>query len=229
MNTAQLDNPVWFSLSHHEARFNAGNDQVKYFQKDVAPFLSSENWNAADRDVMLQILPDDRRFYVLIPGQVQMPEGFDLIYTTPIIQMVCRQFQPHLLKHQQVHQLTTADIESMIDLTSRMRPGPFLQRTIEFGPYTGIKHHNVLAAMAGERMHLDGFTEVSAVCTDPAYLGKGYASHLMSLACQHIIERGETPFLHVRTDNERAIKAYERLGFVKRTDVFFAIIQKKVD
>ena len=227
MNTAQLDNPVWFSLSHHEARFNAGDDQVKYFQKEVAPFLSSENWNAEDRKAMLQILPADRRFYVLIPRQIELPHGFALIYTTPIIQMVCQQFQPFLLKQQDVFQLTTDDIESMIDLTTRTQPGPFLQRTIEFGPYTGIKHHNVLAAMAGERMHLDGFTEISAVCTDPKYLGKGYASHLMSLACQHIIERGETPFLHVRTDNERAIKAYERLGFEKRTDVFFAIIQKK--
>lgn len=226
MNTAQLDNPVWFSLSHHEARFNAGNQQVKFFQEDVAPFVSAENWNAEDRKAMLQILPADRRFYVLIPGQVEMPEGFDLIYTTPIIQMVCHRFQPCLLKQQEVCPLTNADIASMIDLTSRMRPGPFLQRTIEFGRYTGIKHDKVLAAMAGERMHLDGFTEVSAVCTDPEYLGKGYASHLMSLACQAIIERGEIPFLHVRTDNERAIKAYERLGFEKRTDVFFAIIQK---
>jgi predicted GNAT family acetyltransferase len=77
-------------------------------------------------------------------------------------------------------------------------------------------------------MHLDKMTEVSAVCTEPEHLGKGYASHLMSIICQQIIDRGETPFLHVRADNERAIKAYERLGFVKRADVFFAIIQKSL-
>ncbi len=45
--------------------------------------------------------------------------------------------------------------------------------------------------MAGERLHIKGYTEVSAVCTDPAHLGKGYASHLMSHACETVIQRGE--------------------------------------
>jgi ribosomal protein S18 acetylase RimI-like enzyme len=226
MNIEQLDNPVWFSLSNHEARFNAGNDQVKYFQKDVAPFLAAKNWDEDDLEMMRGVLPADRKFYVLIPRKIDLPKGFDKLYTTPIYQMICQHFQPFSLRNISVTNLGHHDVESMIDLAWRTKPGPFLQRTIEFGPYISIKQEQQIASMAGERMHLDKMTEVSAVCTEPEHLGKGYASHLMSIICRQIIDRGETPFLHVRADNERAIKAYERLGFVKRADVFFAIIQK---
>lgn len=225
-NEQQLDNPVWYSLSNKESRFNAGNDQVKYFQQDVAPFLSANNWDKADQEMMREVLPADRKFYVLIPRQIQIPQGFDVHYTTPIYQMVCHRFQPFLQKNIVITPLVKKDIPAMIDLAWRTKPGPYLERTIEFGPYISIKHEEKIASMAGERMHLEGMTEVSAVCTEPEHLGKGYASHLMSIICEQIIARGETPFLHVRADNDRAIKAYERLGFSIRSDVFFAIIQK---
>ena len=228
-NEQQLDNPVWFSLSGKESRFNAGNETIKYFQDDVAPFLAAEHWDEADHAMMREILPADRKFYILKPGAIQLAEGFDVIYTTPIYQMVCHRFQPFLQKNIVVTPLEKKNVPSMIDLAWRTKPGPYLERTIEFGPYISIQQDGLIASMAGERMHLDGMTEVSAVCTEPDYLGRGYASHLMSLLCERIIQRGETPFLHVRADNERAIKAYERLGFSIRADVFFAIIQKSAE
>lgn len=227
-NEQQLDNPVWFSLSNKESRFNAGNDQLKYFQQDVAPFLAAKNWDEADKKMMYDLLPADRKFYVLIPRRIELPEGFDMHYTTPIYQMVCHNFQSFKLKNLPISTLSCDDVEGMIDLTARTKPGPFLQKTIEFGPYISIKQNGKIASMAGERMHLEGMTEVSAVCTEPEHLGKGYASHLMSIVCEQIIARGETPYLHVRADNDRAIKAYERLGFSIRADVFFAIIQKSL-
>jgi GNAT superfamily N-acetyltransferase len=225
-NELQLDNPVWFSLSNKESRFNAGNDQVKFFYQDVAPFLAAQHWDDADHKMMQEILPGDQKFYILKPGEIQLPQGFDVIYTTPIYQMVCHRFQPYLQKNIAVTPLEKKNVPAMIDLAWRTKPGPYLERTIEFGPYISIQENGLIASMAGERMHLEGMTEVSAVCTEPEHLGKGYASHLMSIICEQIIARGETPYLHVRADNDRAIKAYERLGFSIRTDVFFAIIQK---
>jgi predicted GNAT family acetyltransferase len=81
--------------------------------------------------------------------------------------------------------------------------------------------------MAGERLKVNGYTEISAICTHPDYLGKGYASYLLSHACEHTIREGNIPFLHVRTDNTRAIEVYKKLGFVIRADVFFAIFKKR--
>ncbi len=80
--------------------------------------------------------------------------------------------------------------------------------------------------MAGERMKVPGFTEVSAVCTHPEHTGHGYARILMAEVMRRIRSRGETPFLHVREDNVRAIELYRRLGFSQRLRLHFAVLRK---
>jgi predicted GNAT family acetyltransferase len=224
-----LDNPIWHALSTRQAVLNKGSERVKFFDESVSPFVTMDAWNEAGLKEMQDILPVDRSFYVLIPRQVDIPEAFAQVYTTPIYQMVCQGFQPQFLTEQAVLEMGNADVEEMITLTALTRPGPFSTNTMSFGRYIGIREGARLAAMAGERMKIPGYTEVSAVCTHPDFLGKGYASHLMSILCAEIIAHGETPFLHVRADNPRAIRAYERLGFNISRDVFFVIIKRKTE
>jgi ribosomal protein S18 acetylase RimI-like enzyme len=49
---------------------------------------------------------------------------------------------------------------------------------------------------------------------------------LMLEVMRGIRERGETPFLHVRRDNARAIALYERIGFRTRVMPHFALLRK---
>jgi predicted GNAT family acetyltransferase len=44
------------------------------------------------------------------------------------------------------------------------------------GAYYGIRIGNELIAMAGERLAVPGFREISAVVTHPAHTGHGYAT-----------------------------------------------------
>jgi predicted GNAT family acetyltransferase len=81
-----------------------------------------------------------------------------------------------------------------------------------------------LIAMAGERLHLPGHTEISAVCTHPDHLGHGYATALITWLMERISNRGEQAFLHVRAENARAVALYERLGFQKRAVLHYAIM-----
>jgi hypothetical protein len=73
--------------------------------------------------------------------------------------------------------------------------------------------------MAGERLRLDSFTEVSGVCTHPDHRGRGYAAALMRKVAGRILDRGETPFLHAYASNREAIALYEALGFAVRREV----------
>jgi predicted GNAT family acetyltransferase len=114
----------------------------------------------------------------------------------------------------------------MIELTALTKPGPFSTRTHELGTYLGIRDAGKLVAMAGERLKVPGFTEVSAVCTHPEHTGHGYARILMSEVMRRIRSRGEAPFLHVREDNVRAIALYERLGFAVRVVAYLAVLRK---
>ena len=100
-----------------------------------------------------------------------------------------------------------------------------MERTIELGTYLGFRHGGELIAMAGERMHLSGGTEISAVCTDDAHRKRGLATRLVLAIAYGIRERGETPFLHVSASNVNAIRLYESLGFRPRRQVTFQVVR----
>jgi predicted GNAT family acetyltransferase len=123
-----------------------------------------------------------------------------------------------------IEELTEADVPAMLALAGATKPGPFGPRTIELGRYIGIRHEGTLIAMAGERMRLAGFTEISAVCVDPAHRGRGLAAAMMSILVGSILDRSETPFLHAFSTNRRAIALYRRLGFALRRRVHLAVL-----
>jgi ribosomal protein S18 acetylase RimI-like enzyme len=122
--------------------------------------------------------------------------------------------------------MAAGQVADMIELTDLVFPGFFRPRTLEMGSYFGIYDGPRLAAMAGERMRLDGYQELSAVCTHPGYTGRGYAQRLLAVLCNSAFDRGFTPFLHVYADNERAIGVYRRMSFVDRAVLpFWALHQ----
>jgi GNAT superfamily N-acetyltransferase len=117
--------------------------------------------------------------------------------------------------------LGRVDVPEMLDLTARTEPGPFLPRTYELGTYLGIRRRGRLVALAGERLHPDGWTEISAVCTDEAWRGQGLATRLIRAVGAGIRARGDIPFLHAVATNP-AIGLYEQLGFRLRKTTAFA-------
>ena len=123
-----------------------------------------------------------------------------------------------------------ADVPEMLALVDRNQPGPFRPRTHELGRYIGIRRHGTLIAMAGERLHPPGWTEISAVCTDAEYRGEGLATRLVLAVAAGIRERGDTPFLHASAANVNAIRLYTALGFrLRRTLQFGAVRTPRVD
>jgi predicted GNAT family acetyltransferase len=143
--------------------------------------------------------------------------------------MVCHKPAPFAASNgHAVFELGSAESPEMLELTALTKPGPFGTRTHELGAYLGIRDGGKLVAMAGERLKVPGFTEISAVCTHPEHTGKSYARLLMSKIIDRIRAKGETPFLHVRQDNTRAIAVYESLGFQTRKLLHFAVLRRLI-
>ena len=115
--------------------------------------------------------------------------------------------------------LTEADAPQMYALATLTRPGPWSRLTHRLGGFVGVKRDGRLVAMAGERMKPDAHTEVSGVCTRPDHRGRGYGAALLSCVAHRIQTRGETPFLHVYSDNAPAVALYEALGFSVRREL----------
>ena len=223
-----LDNPVWEALCSRQMHFNTGNEILKYFPGNVSPFVGLQYWSERDVLELINHLPADRPFSVMITKEVQLPANFEIVFTIPLYQMYCpvlKQLNDSTIIYRK---LTDADIPQMLELTEKTKPGPFYERTIDFGNYIGIFNNDELVSMAGERLKVHGHTEVSAICTHPHFHGKGFASFLSSKVSEQIIQEGNIPFLHVRNDNSRAIEVYKKLGFQIRADVYFAIFKRAV-
>ena len=222
-----LDNPIWNALNSEDKNKNQGNEEISIFNPEISPFVGMENWSASSQKKLFDLLPSSRSFSTVMAIPFVIESYWDLIFSLTLYQLVCTTLKPFNGKQAQIKSLGDNDIPAMLALTALTKPGPFTQRTIDFGNYVGIFENDQLVAMAGERLHLTNYTEVSAVCTHPDHVGKGYAALLVQHLTQQIINGGKTAFLHVREDNDRAIQLYQRLGFEIRTDMYFAVMKPK--
>lgn len=123
-----------------------------------------------------------------------------------------------------LRELGPDDADQMMDLVAATTPGPFRQRTVELGGYVGYFDDGRLVAMAGERLSVDGYGEISAVCTHPDARGRGLAAALTRRVASGILDRGDVPYLQVAAGNPSARRIYERIGFVRRREVEFAML-----
>ena len=112
-----------------------------------------------------------------------------------------------------------------LDLVARTRPGPFRARTHTMGRYLGVRLGGALIAMAGQRVNPPGWSEISAVCTDPDHRGKGLAGRLVQAVAATVRDESDVPFLHVAGFNTGAIRLYEALGFTHRREMIFSALR----
>jgi ribosomal protein S18 acetylase RimI-like enzyme len=221
-----LDNPAWNALISGNKNLSFGNDRAKYFDIQVSPFAALKENSAENFEVLREILPHDRPILFVTPVEMETPAKWILIDTVKGVQMVHQNDGKWESSEQNLVTLTQEHAPQMLALTKLTNPGPFNTRTIEFGHYKGIFDEDKLVAMAGQRLHAFNYTEISAVCTHPVYLGRGYAKQLLQYQINRIRNAGNAPYLHVRHDNDRAIKVYESLGFAARTTVHFYVLKK---
>ncbi|TSD66282.1 GNAT family N-acetyltransferase [Inquilinus sp. KBS0705] len=220
-----LDNPIYNALVTANARFANGNDRAVYYTTDVAPFAGLKENTAEDFAELDQICPAGSVRVIFTPEEVVIPVSWKLMREMDLLQMVYEGERLTTIGEGLVD-LEEQHIPAMIALTQLTNPGPFLQRTIDFGNYTGIFADGELVAMAGQRQQPSPYVEVSAVCTHPNHLGKGYASILLREQVRRIMAVAGIPFLHVLAGNQGAIKVYERLGFKTRRAMKGYVLQK---
>jgi ribosomal protein S18 acetylase RimI-like enzyme len=223
---AALDNPAYASLCGAHAWLAEVRGRARRIPADVAPFLalpsppSAEDW----RDAAGLVAPGT--FVAGRYGDAELPDGWRAVRAFDLVQMIdervtgcdCAEANP----------LDATDVPEMLELIAQTEPGPFLARTIELGDYLGIRRDGVLVAMAGERFRLDGWTEISAVCTKSDHRGEGLASRLMGALIANIQRRSERAFLHVISTNTGAIRLYEELGFRVRQTTTLTVITREL-
>jgi len=223
-----LDNPIWNALYTGNEHLAVGNEHARYVQKEVGAFAGLRTYSEDAFASLHNITPLGEPSVLFTATEVAIPEGWKILVQKDLLQLVYEQpTLPTPTNSTGVVRLGAPDIPAMLALTAHTNPGPFLTRTIEFGEYHGIFNDGALVAMAGERLQPTPYTELSAVCTHPAHLGKGYAARLLQHQMQRILAKGRVPFLHVVPENTRARAVYERLGFRTRRQLQIYVLEKQ--
>jgi predicted GNAT family acetyltransferase len=207
----RLDNPAYAALIGPHAHLAEIRGGARRYPADMAPFLSvpSDPGDQEWQDAIGLVAPGTAVATIRVPGAV--PHTWELIRSFEVVQMIAE--HQNGVDDPDVVALDRADVPEMVKLALETNPGPFLARTIELGDYFGIRRDGGLVAMAGERLHVSGWTEISAVCTAASHRGQGMASRLVRAVLAGIERRDERAFLHTGTANTVAIGLYEALGF----------------
>jgi ribosomal protein S18 acetylase RimI-like enzyme len=219
-----LDNPVWESLQMRHAPLARMGPGVGRYRAEVAPFVAVASAEVDVREALSALVDPDESVLFVGPCP-RLPTGWIVQPPVPIAQMISRS-RIAIGPAPSLTELTTTHLDDMLALTALVYPHYFRRRTPAMGRYLGIYDGPALAAMAGERMGFDGHQEISAVCTHPAYTGRGYAQRLVAELTNAALGRGDLPFLHVSHQNVRAKALYQRLGYVERSDIDLWEVQR---
>jgi ribosomal protein S18 acetylase RimI-like enzyme len=221
-----LDNPAWNALISGNKELANGNDRARYFPAAVSPFVGTAGNTSDNLKLLFDTIPFEGNFALVNATELNIPQPWNVIQHAKVLQMVYDAPLKDDAADTQIVPLNADHIPAMLTLTKLTNPGPFLQDTINFGHYTGIFEGDRLIAMSGQRMNPEPYAEISAVCTHPDYLGKGYAGMLILNQISRIRAAGSVPFLHVLSANARAISLYKSLGFSIRKEIFIYSIRK---
>jgi len=218
-----LDHVIWSALHARHAELALGSYPALRYPPAYAPFAAMADVSAASYTALAGLLVPHERVALFTMQPLTPPSEFHIEFQKPMVQMLGLAV-PDPTGQLPLESLGLAQLDEMLALIEIAKPGPFSARTPELGAYLGVRIDGRLAAMAGERMRLDGYTEISAVCAHPDYRGRGLPAELIKTLAQSIRARGDIPFLHVLRENETALGLYRKLGFIERRPIDLTVM-----
>jgi predicted GNAT family acetyltransferase len=219
-------NPAWHALHTAHRHFAVSAGEACRYPADVAPFAAVSTSSIQALKHLHSLLAPGESVWLIGESYPRIPE-FAFKESLECLQMVLPEDVPSCNPEAEIVPLSSADAPEMVALTNLAFPGFFRSRTCEMGSYYGVRSKGELIAMGGERLILDGYPEISGICTHPTHRGKGYAASLIWHLVQIHRRNGLTSWLHVSAANHNAIQLYLRLGFTVTRNVTLHRICRK--
>jgi hypothetical protein len=156
-----LDYPIRSALTTRQRDIAEGDGLVWRYPVAIAPFAAMTDLSAASFAALHSLIAASDRVAQFTPEPVARPDEFEVQMAKTGEQMV-GSLSDAPASGPEIVVLGPDDVPAMMELAELTKPGPFSARTHELGTFLGIRVGNQLAAMVGERMKLDGYTEITA-------------------------------------------------------------------
>ncbi|MDO7834892.1 GNAT family N-acetyltransferase [Sphingobium sp. HBC34] len=221
-----LNHPVWNALTSGWSALAEGDARAMRLDPRYGPFGAAADDSDASRAALAALAHADDELWLVGRDAVTPPPGMTVARQAMLAQMIAPRRVPGRTVASEWVELGEADASAMLELALLTRPGPFRSLTHRLGRFVGIRDQGHLVAMAGERMRMPGFAEVSGVCTHPDWRGRGLAGALMQVVMQAMLDRGETPFLHAYAAHAQTIALYRTLGFEVRAQLPMMVVTR---
>lgn len=205
-----------------------GNDLALRLDPRYGPFGATMDQTQAACAMLRSLAQQNDELWLVGVDAGTSPPGMIVTRTATLAQMVAVDVPPGAVQPPDWLFLGDEDAADMLELAQLTKPGPFREMTHRLGRFIGVREGGTLIAMAGERMRMPGFTEVSGVCTHPDWRGRGLAGTLMRIVARGILERGEIPFLHAYAAHDQTIVLYRSLGFEIRAQLPMMVVSSSI-
>lgn len=220
-----LDNPFRSALESIHSGLALRQREVLRYPAEFAPFLAIAHAGAAIGEALDALLPAGDSVLMLGVLPSHLPDGWVLEPFADLAQMQC-DHELEVIEGPEIVELGEDHRADVLALTALVYPHYFRPRTMDLGRYFGIYVEGRLAAIIGERLGTPDAREMSAICTHPDFLGRGYARRLTAFLTNQTLRAGKQPFLHVAYSNARAKALYERMGYRLRRDIAFGALRR---
>lgn len=208
-------NPVWHSLRGPHRHMVIDGVLACRYPADVTPFAALAEPSAAALRHLRQLLVPADSVWIVDGGQPRIPE-LSVEGNLECLQMILppKAPLPGPAPALEIMPLGASQATEMVALTDVAFPGFFRAGTHRMGSYFGVRAAGGrLIAMAGERLRLEGYPEMSGIYTHPQHRGQGLARQLiLHLAALHR-RQGLVSWLQVSAANTNAIALYRAIGF----------------
>ncbi|QDX24860.1 GNAT family N-acetyltransferase [Sphingomonas suaedae] len=225
--THVLDRPIWSALTTGWAHLAEGDARALRIDRKVGMFGAAADAAPESAVALAALVPQEGELWLVERDPLPLPPGVRVVKEGLAVQMVLDRLTPDEREPPAIEPLGDADGAEMFALATLTEPGPYVRRTHRLGGFVGVREGGKLVAMAGERMQMPGYGEVSAVCTHPDWRGRGLAGHLTRHVTAAILARGLTPFLHCYASNAGAVALYEAMGFRIRAYIHATVIVRR--
>ena len=221
-----LDNPIWTSLNSGGASLAFRRGDALFIDRKMGFFAGLIRYDAEQLDQLHEVMDSEMRVILFTPGFLELDPKWKVRNDNALLQMIFDKPSIQLTLDSSIRPLGAADVPEMLALTHLAKPGPFLENTIAFGGYFGYFVEGRLVSMAGTRLEAGPYTEVSAVCTHPEFVGRGLSQLVLPHVLYYIQQGGQIPYLQLYPDNLPAYRLYQKIGFVERANLRVYSLEK---